>query len=539
MTIAKRITLNSAALIAIILALGVFTFKQLGNIDRHKETILVDCLPGIGLIGDIDQRVSENYILTLRIVLTEDKDARKLYADTIQTNVALINDLTNQYAKTITAEEDKALFARMLEARVGYVTAFKEVAGLSNDGKINEARASIQARLQPAYDGFMGAIDDLIDFNKRNAAVAGGAIASASASAFRGLVYGVAGAMLAGAFLGWLTIVRTNKVLNSLGARLGEGAEQVSSASSQVAAASQTLAEGASQQAASLEETSASLEEMTSMVKRNADSAQQAKELSTQTRAAAETGLSDMQTMQQSIDAIRASSAEVGKIIKGIEEIAFQTNILALNAAVEAARAGEAGAGFAVVADEVRNLAQRSALAARETAAKIEDSVSKSNQGVQVSTKVAESLNQIAAKARGVDDLVGEIAAASKEQAQGIAQVNIAVTQLDKVTQSNAASAEESASASEELKAQAAAQKETLSELTSLVRGRAVSPLQPAPVVHREALALERETSAPQRASHATVAKPGRTHVHSTGELVSPVQRESIPMPEPTGFKDF
>src|SRR5258708_25224821 len=168
--------------------------------------------------------------------------------------------------------------------------------------------------------------------------------------------------------------------------------------------------------------------------------------------------------MVAAMNDINTSSDKVSKIIKVIDEIAFQTNILALNAAVEAARAGEAGLGFAVVADEVRNLAQRSAQAARETAEKIEDSIRKSEHGVELNAKVGLSLHEIVDKARKVDTLVAEIAQACKEQTQGISQINLAVTQMDKVTQTNAASAEESASASNELAAQGVSPKRAVTE---------------------------------------------------------------------------
>jgi len=259
--------------------------------------------------------------------------------------------------------------------------------------------------------------------------------------------------------------------LTSLAGRLAEGSEQTALSAGALAGASHTLAEGACHQAASLEETSASLEEMTSMVRRNATAAQQTKEISAQTRTAAEAGVQDMEQMRQSMAAIKASSDEVAKIIKHIDEIAFQTNILALNAAVEAARAGEAGAGFAVVAEEVRNLAQRSAQAARDTAGRIEDAISKTGQGVEVCGKVAVGLREIMAKARQVDELVGQIAESSQEQAQGISQVNSAVTQIERVTQSTAATAEETASAAQELKAQAASQQSVVNELLLLVGG--------------------------------------------------------------------
>jgi methyl-accepting chemotaxis protein len=222
--------------------------------------------------------------------------------------------------------------------------------------------------------------------------------------------------------------------------------------SSEINRASLTLAESSTHQAASLEETSATLEEISSMTKRNAEHADTAQGLAGETRRAADTGSQDMVEMVKAMNDIKVASDNIAVIIKTIDEIAFQTNILALNAAVEAARAGEAGAGFAVVADEVRALAQRSAHAAKETAAKIEDSIRKSEHGVAVSSRVSEGLSSIVKRAREMDDLVKEIASGSKEQAEGISQVNIAISQLDKVTQQNAATSEEVSSASTELK---------------------------------------------------------------------------------------
>jgi methyl-accepting chemotaxis protein len=266
---------------------------------------------------------------------------------------------------------------------------------------------------------------------------------------------------------------RSGWFIGTFGLIMSAASEQTAASASQISASSQTLAEGASEQAASLEETSASLEEMASMTRRNAENAQSAKDLAAQARAAADAGAADMREMNEAIGGIKSSSDNIAKIIKTIDEIAFQTNILALNAAVEAARAGEAGMGFAVVAEEVRNLAQRSAEAARETTAKIEDSIARSEAGVEISAKVAARLAEIVAKARQVDELVAEIATASREQSQGIEQVNTAVTQMDKVTQGNAAAAEESASASEELNAQAQTLKDAVSDLLALVGGGA------------------------------------------------------------------
>ncbi|MBN1123536.1 MAG: hypothetical protein JXA82_00915 [Sedimentisphaerales bacterium] len=271
-----------------------------------------------------------------------------------------------------------------------------------------------------------------------------------------------------------LAIVITRSIVkpvNRIIDGLTEGAEQVASASGQVSAASQSLAEGATEQAAGLEETSSSLEEMASMTKQNADNAQQANTLAAEARNSANAGSESMGRMNQAIQEIQKSSDETAKIIKVIDEIAFQTNLLALNAAVEAARAGEAGKGFAVVAEEVRNLAMRSAEAAKNTSEMIEGSVKNANNGVEIAEEVTKVLNEIVESVTKTTDLVGEIAAASQEQAQGIDQVNQAVNQMDKVTQANAANAEESASASEELSAQAEQMNQIVEELATLVNG--------------------------------------------------------------------
>jgi len=252
---------------------------------------------------------------------------------------------------------------------------------------------------------------------------------------------------------------------------LTDGAAQVSSAAGQVSSSSQSLAKGTSEQAASLEETSSSLEEMSSMTKQNAENANQAKAMMTEVHQIVEKVDHHMRDMAGAIVEITRSSEETGKIIKTIDEIAFQTNLLALNAAVEAARAGEAGAGFAVVANEVRNLAMRASEAAKSTSNLIENTIKAVRKGNELTNATREAFKENAVISQKIAQLVGEIAAASNEQSQGIDQVNKAVTEMDKVVQQNAASAEESASASEDMNAQALEMKGFVEELVILVGG--------------------------------------------------------------------
>ncbi len=243
--------------------------------------------------------------------------------------------------------------------------------------------------------------------------------------------------------------------LRDLTTQISNSVSEVASGADEISGASQSVSQGATEQAAALEEFSSSIAEVGARAKGSSENAAKAHSLSVAAREAAEEGTQRMQSMVTAMGDISASSQQIAKTIKVIDDIAFQTNILALNAAVEAARAGKQGKGFAVVAEEVRDLASRSAQAARETGELIAASGKLVRTGLDVATATAEAFKSIVSNAIGAADLVGKIASASKEQAQGIAQTSTALAQIAQVTQSNTANAEQTAAASQQLAANA------------------------------------------------------------------------------------
>ncbi|MDD5475012.1 MAG: methyl-accepting chemotaxis protein [Syntrophales bacterium] len=320
------------------------------------------------------------------------------------------------------------------------------------------------------------------------------------------------------------------KPLNRAIEILSSGAEQVSAASREVASASQSLAEGASEQASGIEETSSSLEEMSSMTKQNSENSGQARSMMAEASDIVAKGNAHMNEMAGAIKEIIRSSEETGKIIKTIDEIAFQTNLLALNAAVEAARAGEAGAGFAVVADEVRNLAMRAGEAAKNTSDLIENTIKAVRKGSDLTELTQQSYKDNVEISGKVAELVNEIAAASEEQSQGIDQINRAVHEMDKVTQQNAANAEESASAAEEMNAQSEEMKIVVQELVAMAGGSGGNGLG-----SRRSLSFRRARS--EKASGGN-SETGKAALPEPGLRLPAKQKRTIPLDDDE-FRSF
>jgi methyl-accepting chemotaxis protein/methyl-accepting chemotaxis protein-1 (serine sensor receptor) len=388
-------------------------------------------------------------------------------------NSAAFRKALSEITPLLVTEEGKQLASHMEAGMAIWLSAYAEMERLVDGGDSDGATRLLLSKIKPQYVALGQDCAKLIE--AQNLLIKADTQAAAdqvSTSRWIMLLLVALGAIVTVVAVG---IVRgANSTLRQSATELMEGSRQVAAAAGQVASASQSLAQGTSEQAATLEETSASTTELTAITRRNAENTRSVSGLMTETARRVEDANHNLEEMVQSMKEINTSSEKISKIIRVIDEIAFQTNILALNAAVEAARAGEAGMGFAVVADEVRNLAQRSAQAAKDTAALIEESIAKSQEGNKKQL-VAGSIQQVTGSATQVKVLVDEVDVGSQEQARGIEQISTAVTQMEEVTQRSAASAEESAAASEELAAQAQALYDIVERVRKLVGGNSGS----------------------------------------------------------------
>jgi len=470
-TIPRRIVAGFITLFLIALLLGALSLWRVVDINRNVVVLATNSVPSV--VG-LNRIVQKNLVAarSVRRAMLDAVDDPKSWTAAGAAVDAAVKDgdaLCAEYPSFFVGERDRQVFKAATTARDSLLAVVREVIGLLKDGNREAAGDLVRDRLDPAVQESTDRFNDCIEYN---IGVAQAQVDSARSKVTKSFILigaALALALLLASLLGWSVIQSTVRALRAVSSSLEGSAAQTATASGQLASVSQALAAGCSEQGSSVAQTSAALEEMSTMIRSTADNASRAKDLANQARTAAETGSRTMVAMNEAMNAIEVSSAEVAKIVKNIDEIAFQTNILALNAAVEAARAGEAGAGFAVVADEVRSLAQRSAAAARETAEKIEAAIANSRHGSASCSRVGESLTEIAEKVTAADSLVAEIATAAREQTHGIKQIGMAMTQMDGVTRSNAARAEESSSAATELNSQAHLMQDSVDFLRSLV----------------------------------------------------------------------
>ena len=513
-----RISLGFVALTLFSLLLGGVSLWRILDINRSVVVVSSNLLPSVVALNRVIQSNFTMMKILRRGVLNADASAGTGAGDeaAFASATAVGEKASLEYESLLSDEEDGRLFSLAKTARQQFIARSDELLGRLREGAIDAARDTLRDGVDPALDACVAAFNDTIDYNINLTQRAAAAASDKVVASFWLIGGALAAATLLGSLLGAVIIGTAKRSLGMLSTALENGATQTSLASGQLATASQLLAEGCSEQGSAVAETSASLEEMSAMIRSTADNADKAKAFANQARAAAQTGVSTMGAMNEAMAAIEASSAEVAQIVKNIDEIAFQTNILALNAAVEAARAGEAGAGFAVVADEVRSLAQRSAAAAKQTAEKIEASIASSRRGSASCDRVGASLEEIMQKVMAADGLVAEIATAAKEQAQGIQQVGVAMTEMDKVTQSNSAGAEQSASAAEELKAQARTLQQTVQVLQALAGRRNDGPVDEPP-----------EPASGPLVAHAAASRGRTTRTRPSSSSL----QEQIPMP--------
>jgi methyl-accepting chemotaxis protein len=498
-TIPGRIIGGFVALLLITLFVGGLSLRELIAMNSSVRTMATNTVPSIVTLNRIVQSnvAARRTIRQLVIDAASDTKAMETTKAAAATLASIKHEgdrLCAEYPALMSDKQERSLFEAAVSSRSELLAAAEDVLARVAAGKLDEATSILRDRLDAVDRDCTERFNTTIDHNVDGAAAQAVAARANVRKSFLAIMSAAGLSLLVAGLLATGIVRSTIRSLRSLSDALGQSATQTATAAAALATVSGDLATGSSEQGAAVAETSASLEEMSAMIKSTADNAAQAKDLAAEARDAAEAGARTMTEMNAAMTAIEASSAEVAKIVKDIDEIAFQTNILALNAAVEAARAGEAGAGFAVVADEVRSLAQRSAAAARETAEKIEAAIASSRHGAASCDRVGTSLGEIAGKVTAADRLVAEIATAAREQSQGIKQIGVAMSQLDRVTQENAARAGQGASSASQLSSQAGVMQENVARLRSLVTARGATvaatprtarsthPARPAPV---------------------------------------------------------
>ena len=412
------------------------------------------------------------------------EDNKREYRDVMNS----VRSMLPQYQALVEDETGRRGYETVRNEMDQLFQAHDELVQYMDQQKFDMVQKTADEKVMPRAEAISAATKELVSQEAaRMTAATDGAASKATTATWVSIFFTLVCLGAAGIVI--VIVQRISRTLLRLASSMSAGAEQVASAATQVAAVSQSLAQASSEQAASLEETSASGHDLASMTRKNVDHTQRASESVLETDRQLKLANETLGNMVGSMSEINSSSKKISKIIKVIDEIAFQTNILALNAAVEAARAGEAGMGFAVVADEVRNLAQRCAQAARDTAGLIEESIQTVDGGSAKLAQVVSAIEGIATQAAGVKELMSSVRDGSEEQSRNIDQISAAVAQMQKVTQNTAASAEQGAAASEQMTGHAQSMRHSVSELQLLVAGDAGTGVSSPRVSERAAVA--------------------------------------------------
>ncbi|WGG48652.1 methyl-accepting chemotaxis protein [Rugamonas sp. DEMB1] len=500
-----RLGLGFGAVLTLMLILIVVGLQRLSSIGAHNDTIIDKDWVKADAAATISSTTRANSALVLELFIAKDPARVAEILREVDANKKTIGGAIETLDKLLYLPEGKAMLAAIREQRMQYVASFSKVSKLIGEQQQDGAVALMSSDTLPRLNKLQNSIKELSELQRSAVTRNGAAVKQDIATAGRLMTILGAAALLLGAAFAWrvsrsitdpigyaLKVARAvaagdltsrihsahqdeaGQLLRALGemndslahivGQVRSGTGTIASASSQIATGNMDLSSRTEAQASSLEQTASSMVELTTTVRQNSDNARQANELARSASQVAQRGGSVVAQVVDTMGAINDSSRKIVDIIGVIDGIAFQTNILALNAAVEAARAGEQGRGFAVVASEVRNLAQRSAGAAKEIKELIADSVTRVDAGARLVEQAGSTMDEVVASVKRVSDIVGEISLANTEQTDGIEQINIAIAQMDDVTQQNAALVEQAAAAAAAMQDQADALEQVVSQ---------------------------------------------------------------------------
>jgi methyl-accepting chemotaxis protein len=548
MKISTRLILGFGMLALLIALMGGIALVKTNVVDGDVVKLVDDRIPKVITLYEIKGELNNIARATRNMVIRVDPAEIKREIAGIEEARKQIGDRLQKLGAEVKSDAGKAILARIIESRVSYVATLSKFIDLVNAGKVDEAKTLLLGEMYAGQKSYFAALDDMIKFqdNQMDASAndAHGAVASMKLMLTIAMAFALVAAVLMAL---WIIRAITGPInqavgiaravadgdlsqhfeasgnsetalllmalkdmqtsLSSVVANVRQGSEGVATASAEIASGNHDLSARTESQASALEQTAASMEQLSATVKQNADSARQANQLAASASTVAVKGGAVVAQVVDTMKGINDASRKIADIISVIDGIAFQTNILALNAAVEAARAGEQGRGFAVVASEVRSLAGRSAEAAKEIKTLINASVERVEQGTALVDQAGSTMTEVVSSIKRVTDLMGEISAASNEQSLGVSQVGEAVTQMDQVTQQNAALVEEMAAAASGLQSQAQDLVKVVA-VFNLGGNTSQHRLAPRPTAVRAPVATAKAYKSPQRRTLAAPARP-------------------------------